>query len=70
MIQLHQIYSTPSGKLLKITDIKESGFHHLKEIDANGKLVQERRNRAGHVVYRTSFVYSEEIIHSFKKQKA
>lgn len=70
MIQLHQIYSTPSGKLLKITDIKESGFHHLKEIDANGKLVQERRNRAGHVVYRTSFVYSEEIINSFKKQKA
>ena len=58
MIQLHQIYSTPSGKLLKITDIKESGFHHLKEIDANGKLVQERRNRAGHVVYRTAFVYS------------
>ena len=70
MIQLHQIYSTPSGKLLKITDIKESGFHHLKEIDAKGKPVQERRNRAGHVVYRTSFVYSEEIINSFKKQKA
>lgn len=70
MIQLHQIYSTPSGKLLKITDVKESGFHHLKEIDLKGKLVQERRNRAGHVVYRTSFVYSEEIIHSFKKQKA
>ena len=70
MIQLNQIYSTPSGKLLKITDIKESGFHHLKEIDTNGKPVQERRNRAGHVVYRTSFVYSEEIIHSFKKQKA
>lgn len=70
MIQLNQIYSTPSGKLLKITDIKESGFHHLKEIDANGKLVQERRNRAGHVVYRTAFVYSEEIINSFKKQKA
>ena len=70
MIQLNQIYSTPSGKLLKITDIKESGFHHVKDIDANGKLVQERRNRAGHVVYRTAFVYSEEIINSFKKQKA
>lgn len=69
-IEKNQIFKTPSGKLVKVVELKESGFHHLKEIDKEGNPVQEIRNRAGHVVYRTSFVYSEETIHSFKKQKA
>lgn len=66
---LKNIYKTPSGKLLQVSEVRESGFHHLKEIDKDGNPVQERRNRAGHVVYRTYFVYSEETIKSFKKQR-
>jgi hypothetical protein len=69
-IEKNNTYKTPSGKLLQVVDLKESGFHHLKEIDKEGNPVEERRNRSGHVVYRTYFVYSEETIHSFKKQKA
>ena len=69
-IEKNQIYKTPSGKLLKLTEVRESGFHHLKEIDKEGNPVEEKRNRSGHVVYRTYFVYSEEIIHSLKKQKS
>ena len=69
-IEKNQIYKTPSGKLLKLTEVRESGFHHLKEIDTDGNPVEEKRNRSGHVVYRTYFVYSEETIHSFKKQKS
>lgn len=69
-IEKNQIYKTASGKLLQVVDLKESTFHHLKEIDKEGNAVEERRNRSGHVVYRTYFVYSEETIHSFKKQKS
>ena len=69
-IEKNNTYKTPSGKLLQVVDLKESGFHHLKEIDKDGNPVQEIRNRSGHVVYRTYFVYSEETIHSFKKQKS
>jgi hypothetical protein len=69
-IEKNQVFKTVSGKLLQVIEIKESGFHHLKEIDLDGNPVKERRNGSGHVVYRTYFVYSEEIIHSFKKQKS
>ncbi|MES2796704.1 MAG: hypothetical protein V4683_12100 [Bacteroidota bacterium] len=69
-IEKNQIYKTPSGKLLQLTEVRDSGFHHLKEIDKDGNPVEEKRNRSGHVVYRTYFVYSEETIHSFKKQKS
>lgn len=68
-IEKNQIYKTPSGKLLQVTMLCESGFHHLKEVDTSGNRVEEKRNRSGHVVYRTEFVYSEETIHSFKKKK-
>lgn len=69
-IEKNQIYKTPSGRLLQVLYLKDSGFHHLKEIDTDGNPVEEIRNRSGHVVYRTNFVYSEETIHSFKKQKS
>lgn len=69
MIQLNQIYKTKSGKLLRVVEVRDSGFHHFKEIDKDGNAVLEKRNTFGHVVLRSHLVYSEETIHSFKKQK-
>jgi hypothetical protein len=69
-IEKNQIYQTPSGKFLKVSEIKESGFHHFKEIDKEGNHIEEKRNTFGVVVHRTDLVYSEETIRSFKKQKS
>jgi hypothetical protein len=70
MVLKDSIYKTPSGKLLQVVEVKDSGFHHLMKIDKEGNPIQEIRNRSGHVVYRTYFVYSEETINSFKKQRS
>lgn len=69
-IEKNQIFSTPSGRLLQVVEVRESGFHHLKEIDHAGNPVPEKRNTFGHVVHRAHLVYSEETIHSFKKLKS
>lgn len=66
-ISIDQIYQTPSGKLLKVVAVKESGCHHFVEIDKKGKPKIEKRNSFGHVVRRPKVVYSEETIQSFKK---
>lgn len=68
-IEKNQIYKTPSGKLLQVAQVMESGFHHFKEVDKEGNRIYDKRNSFGHVVHRSNLVYSEEIIHSFKKQK-
>lgn len=69
-VEKNQVYKTPSGKLLQVIEVRDSGFHHFKEIDKEGNTILEKRNTFGHVVHRSRLVYSEEIIHSFKKQKA
>jgi hypothetical protein len=69
MVLKNEIYKTKSGKLLQVSAVRESGFHHFKEIDKEGNPVSDKRNSFGHVVHRTDLVYSEEIIKSFKKQK-
>jgi hypothetical protein len=69
-VEKNQVYKTPSGRLLQVIEIRESGFHHFKEIDKHGNTIQDKRNTFGHVVHRSHLVYSEETIHSFKKQKA
>lgn len=39
-IEKNQIYKTPSGRLLQVVYLKDSGFHHLKEIDTDGNPVE------------------------------
>lgn len=68
-IEKNQIYKTASGRLLQVSAVRESGFHHFKEIDKEGNHIKEKRNTFGVVVHRSDLIYSEETIKSFKKQK-
>lgn len=69
-VSKNQIYKTPSGRLLKVVAVKESGCHHLIEIDKSGNPKAEVRNLSNHVVRRNRLVYSEETIQSFKLCKS
>lgn len=69
-VEKNQVYKTPSGKLLQVVEVRESGLHHFIQIDENGDPVIEKRNSFGHVVHRAYLVYSEETIQSFKKLKS
>ncbi len=72
MVEVGQVYKTPSGKFLQVVFVKESGLHHFVEIQDNVNRipVPETRNKFGHVTRRVNLVYSEEIISTFKKLKS
>lgn len=70
-IKKNEVFKTPSGKFLQVTETRESGLHHFIEIEDNVNRVPipELRNSFGHVIRRNKLVYSEEVISTFKKLK-
>lgn len=67
-VKLKDVYKTPSGKFLQVSQISETGCHHFIEVhdNVNRKPVLEQRNKFGHVTRRTKLVYSEEVIEHSK----
>jgi hypothetical protein len=68
-IKLGDVYKTPSDKFLQVSLISETRCHHFIEVhdNVNRQPIPEQRNKFGHVTRRTSLVYSEEVIATFKK---
>lgn len=68
-IKKKQKYITPSGALLKVKTVRESGVHTLILIDKEGNTLPEKRNKRGHVIQRATHLCSSETISSFKQIK-
>jgi len=68
-IKINDVYKTPSGRFLQAKLISETGCHHFIEVQDNLNRipVPEQKDKFGRVIRRTSLVYSEETIATFKK---